>query len=93
MLGVKLIDVATNTLRDLVDGKLGLVNVELQNVTIVELRGRKFGDVLFDNVVEEELGLLGGTLGRGLLWDLKSPKVALNRLKSPKVALNHLKSL
>ena len=27
---------------------------------------------------------------RGLLWDLKSPKVALSRLKSPKVALNRL---
>ena len=31
-------------------------------------------------------------LSLGLLWDLKSPKVALNRLKLPKVALNRLKS-
>ena len=29
----------------------------------------------------------------GLLWDLKSPKVALSRLKSSKVALSRLKSL
>ena len=28
----------------------------------------------------------------GLLWDLKSPKVALSRLKSPKVALSRFKS-
>ena len=26
----------------------------------------------------------------GLLWDLKSPKIALSRLKSPKVALGRL---
>ena len=30
---------------------------------------------------------------KGLLWDLKSPKVALSRLKSPKVALSRLKSI
>ena len=29
----------------------------------------------------------------GLLWDLKSPKVAQSRLKSPKIALSRLKSL
>ena len=28
----------------------------------------------------------------GLLWDLKSPKVAQSRLKSPKIALSRLKS-
>ena len=28
----------------------------------------------------------------GLLWDLKSPKVAQSRLKSPKIALSPLKS-
>ena len=58
-LGVRLIDVATDTLSDLVDGKLAVVEVELLNVTIVEFRDRKLGDVLFDNVVEEELELLG----------------------------------
>ena len=31
-------------------------------------------------------------LVEGLLWDLKSPKVAQSRLKSPKVALSRLKS-
>ena len=58
-LGVKLIDVATDTLSDLVDGKLAVVEVDLLNVTIVEFRDRKLGAVLFDNVVEEELELLG----------------------------------
>ena len=28
----------------------------------------------------------------GLLWDLKSPKVAQSRLKSPKIALSRLRS-
>ena len=27
---------------------------------------------------------------QGLLWDLKSPKVAQSRLKSPKIALSRL---
>ena len=31
-------------------------------------------------------------LDKGLLWDLKSPKVAQSRLKSPKIALSRLKS-
>jgi len=35
LLGVKLIDVATNTLRDLADGKLAAVEVELLNVTML----------------------------------------------------------
>ena len=64
LLGVKLIDVATDSLSDLVDGKLAVVEVELMNVIIVDFRDRNLGDVLFDNVAEEVLELLGRTLGR-----------------------------
>ena len=59
LLGVKLIDVATDSLSDLVDDKLAVVEVELLNVTIVDFRDRNLGDVLFDNVAEEVLELLG----------------------------------
>ena len=65
LLGVKLIDVATDTLSDLVDGKLAVVEVELWNVTIFEfIRDRKLSDALFKNVVEEGLELLGRTPSR-----------------------------
>ena len=64
LLGVKLIDVATDSLSDLVDGKLAVVEVELLNAIIVDFRDRNLGDVLFDNVAEEVLELLGRTLGR-----------------------------
>ena len=63
LLGVKLIDVATDSLSDLVDGKLAVVEVELLNAIIVDFRDRNLGDVLFDNVAEEVLELLGRTLG------------------------------
>ena len=71
LLGVKLIDVATDSLSDLVDDKLAVVEVELLNVTIVDFRDRNLGDVLFDNVAEEVLELLGRIetepLGDGLV--------------------------
>ena len=46
------------------DGKLAVVEVELLNAIIVDFRDRNLGDVLFDNVAEEVLELLGRTLGR-----------------------------
>ena len=67
LLGVKLIDVATDSLSDLVDGKLAVVEVELLNAINVDFRDRNLGDVLFDNVAEEVLELLGRTLGLSLI--------------------------
>ena len=85
LLGVKLIDVATDSLSDLVDGKLAVVEVELLNVTIVDFRDRNLGDVLFDNVAEEVLELLGRIepepLGDALVVKFIDEEVGLLRSK------------
>lgn len=61
LLGVQLIDVAAETLGDNMDEKLAVVEVELLELTLVGVRGRKLKDPpLFDNVVEERRSYWAG---------------------------------